>query len=51
MQLIWFQIVKRALKKSVYQLEAMTKAQPLFLKKHLEAANGAVITIQHEHGQ
>lgn len=34
-----------------YQLEAVTKTQPLFLKQHLEAANGAVVTVQHEHGQ
>lgn len=34
-----------------YQLEAVTKAQPLLLKQHLEAANGAVVTVQHEHGQ
>lgn len=29
----------------------MTKAQPLFLKQHFKAANGAVVTIQHEHRQ
>ena len=35
----------------VYQLEAVTKAQPLFLQQHFEAADGAVVTVQHEHGQ
>lgn len=29
----------------------MTEAQPLLLEQHLEPANGAVVTVQHEHGQ
>lgn len=37
--------------KWIYQLEAVTEAQPLFLKQHLEATNGAVVAVQHEHGQ
>lgn len=35
----------------VYQLEAVTKAQPFFLQQHLKSTNGAVITVQHDHGQ
>lgn len=34
-----------------YQLEAVTKAQPFFLQQHLKSTNGAVIPVQHEHGQ
>ena len=37
--------------KFVYQLEAVTEAQPLLLKQHLKTADGAVVTVQHEHGQ
>lgn len=33
------------------QLEAVTKAQPLFLEQNLKTTNGAVIAVQHEHGQ
>lgn len=35
----------------IYQLKAVTKAQPFFLQQHLKSTNGAVITVQHEHGQ
>lgn len=37
--------------KFVYQLEAVTEAQPLLLEQHLETADGAVVSVQHEHGQ
>lgn len=37
--------------KFVYQLEAVTKTQPFFLKQHLKTTNGSVITVQHKHGQ
>lgn len=35
----------------MYQLEAVAKAEPLFLQQRFETPNGAVITVQHEHGQ
>lgn len=35
---------------SFYQLETVTEAQPLLLEQHFEAANGSVVTIQHQHG-
>lgn len=41
----------RSTSKFVYQLEAVTEAQPLLLEQHLKAANGSVVTVQHEHGQ
>lgn len=34
-----------------YQLETVTEAQPLLLEQHLEAADGAVVTVQHQHSQ
>ncbi len=47
--LVWFPNCRK--RRFVYQLEAVTETQPLFLKQHLEAANGAVVTVQHQHGQ
>lgn len=50
-RLMWLSETSEVYENVFYQLEAVTKAQPLFLKQHLEAANGAVVTVQHEHGQ
>lgn len=36
---------------SFYQLEAVTEAQPLLLEQDFKAANGSVVTVQHQHGQ
>lgn len=38
-------------KTNIYLLEAMSETQPLFLNQNFKAPNGAVVPVQHEHGQ